>query len=97
MKQNDLLVGKGRPKVGPSRPRAINQMICLLATVGPRKARVGKNIKETQMKKNRQISKYQKRKIADSVTGPRKSCTCDDMLFESSLGSMRGYHIYIYI
>ena len=40
-KTHDLLVGRGRPKAGPSRPRAINLMICSLATVCPRQARVG--------------------------------------------------------
>ena len=33
--------------------------------------------------------------IADSVTGARKSCSCYEMLFESSLGSTRRYHIYV--
>ena len=35
MESNDLLVGKGRPDVGPSRPEALESNDLLVGKVGP--------------------------------------------------------------
>ena len=68
MKSKDLRLGKGRPKVRPSRPRAMKSKDLL----------VGKGRPKVSPRRPRAM----KSKIADSVTDVRKSYTCYEIVFE---------------